>query len=167
MLNHYIITTITVTVILAWVVRNSTDAPVIPLRLSWQPNPFRFLRVALDASCRVAVVVKTERRFGRFALSAIYALNTWRVRQVLARRLRRHSHYNPSRSEPNPIGPPELCAGLRTHRLYLFAYPDCLIHFDRSASLPTRPVSSLLLCSTELRLGQVTLVASRCLRDTH
>ena len=48
---------------IAWVVRGSTDAPVLPLRLSWQPNPFRSLRVALDASCRVAVLVRTERRF--------------------------------------------------------------------------------------------------------
>jgi len=44
----------------------------------------------------------------------------------------------------NRIGSPELCAVLRTHRLNLFAYPDSLIHFDRSASLSTRSVASLL-----------------------
>jgi len=32
---------------------------------------------------------------------------------------------------------------LRTLRLYLFAYPDSLIHFVRSASLLTRHVTSL------------------------
>jgi len=86
------------------VVRRSTDAPVIPLRLSWQPNPFRSLRVALHASCHVAVVVGTERRVRLITLvasrlSTRYALDTWRVRQLLATRLRRHSHWNPSRAD--------------------------------------------------------------------
>jgi len=46
----------------AWVVRSSTNAPFIPLQISWQHNPCS-LRVVLDASRRVAVVVRTERTF--------------------------------------------------------------------------------------------------------
>jgi len=44
----------------AWVARSSTDAPVMTIQFSWQPNPLVSLRDALDTSCRVAVVVRTE-----------------------------------------------------------------------------------------------------------
>jgi len=47
----------------AWVVCSSTDAPFIPLQLSWQLNPFYSLRVAHVASRRVALVVRTESLF--------------------------------------------------------------------------------------------------------
>ena len=80
------------------------DAQFIPLQLSWQPNAFCPLRVALVASRRVAVVVRTERRLRHInlvAFSVRYALNTWRVVQGLARRLRRHSHCKPSWAKPN------------------------------------------------------------------
>jgi len=95
---------------ISWVVRSCTDAPFIPLQLSWQPNPFCPLRVAVGASRRVAVFVRTERRFRwitlvRVAFSVRYALNAWRVVQGLARRLRRHSHCKPSRSEQNRNDP--------------------------------------------------------------
>ena len=84
----------------AWVVRRSTDAPFIPLQLSWQPTPFCPLRVALG--------VRTERRFRRITLVAFftrYALNTCRVLQGLARRVRHHSHCKPSRTDRTE--PPE------------------------------------------------------------
>jgi hypothetical protein len=42
------------------------------------------------------------------------------------------------RAVQNRIGRPEQCAFLRTLRLYLFSYPDSLIHFVRSASLLSR-----------------------------
>ena len=150
MLNHNIITAITVTVILDWVVRSSTDAPVIHLRLSWQPNPFRSLRVALDASCRVAVVVRTERRFKGSLSSRRVACEIRKKYMTCQAGIGQTPlasltlQPEPSRSEPNQFGAPEFCAVLLTHRLYLFDYPDSLIHFDRSASLSTRPVASLL-----------------------
>jgi len=49
----------------AWVVRSSTNAPFVPVQLSWQPNPFCPIRVPLVASCRLALVARTERLFRR------------------------------------------------------------------------------------------------------
>jgi len=146
------------------VIRSSTDAPFIPLHMSWQPNPFRSHRFALDASGRVAIIVRNERPFRwihRVALSATYTLNTWRVVHGMARRTRRQSHCNPSRAEQNRSEPNgnDLCAGLRTHWLYLFVYPESLIQFDRSASLSTRPVASLP--SWGLRVAFVNSISSR------
>jgi len=97
----------------------------VPLHLSWQPTTFRSLRVALDVSPRVALVVRTVRPFRRItrrvAFPARYALNKWRVVQGLARRLRRNSHCNPSPAEQSRTRPPEQWAVLRMLRLYLFS----------------------------------------------
>jgi len=93
----------------ALVVRSSKDAPFIPLHISWPLNTFGSLRVDLDASCRVAVVVRNENAFvgslsSRLVLCEIL-INTWRVVQGLATRLRGYSHCNPSRAEQNRTEP--------------------------------------------------------------
>jgi len=58
----------------AWLLRSSSDAPFIPLQLSWQPASFCPLHVVLVASRRVALVVRTERRFRRITLVASCSL---------------------------------------------------------------------------------------------
>ena len=93
----------------ASVVRSSTYVLCIPLQLSWQPTPFWSLRVALDTSCRVALVVRTDASHSsypsrRVAFSVRYVLYTWRVVHGLARSLRSNSHCKASRAEPNPFG---------------------------------------------------------------
>jgi len=59
--------------------------------------------------------------------------------------------YVKPRSFSNLTLPPQQYAVPRTFRVYLFSYPDSLLHFDRSASLSTRPVASLLSCGLTLR----------------
>jgi len=99
----------------AWVVRSSTDAPFIPLQLSWQPNPFYSLRVAHVASLLSwGLRVFSSYHSRRVALSLRYALNTWRFVQGLARRLMRHSHCKPSRAEQNRSEPNQSAWVLRS-----------------------------------------------------
>ena len=88
----------------AWVVRSSTDAPFIPLRLSWQRTQFCPLRVALDASRRVALVVRTELRFRRITLVASRSLwGTYYIHDVSCRDWPETlgSIHTASRAEPN------------------------------------------------------------------
>ena len=46
-----------------------------------------------------------------------------------------------------------------TFRVYLFSYPESLLHFGRSASLLTHHVASLLSCRVTLRFRRIPLVA--------
>jgi hypothetical protein len=48
-------------------------------------------------------------------------------------------------------------------RVYLFSYPESLLHFHRSASLSTRHVVALFSCGLTLRFLCIHIVASRCL----
>jgi len=80
-----------------WVMRSCTDAPFIPLQISWQPNPCS-LRVVLDASGRVAVV-RTDPTFVGSLVAWRSLRYTWRSVQGLTRRLMCHSRCNPSRAE--------------------------------------------------------------------
>jgi hypothetical protein len=70
----------------AQVVRSSKEAPFIPLQISWQPNPCS-LRVVLDASRRVAIVVRTERTFVGSLVAWRSLRDTWRSVQGLAKYL--------------------------------------------------------------------------------
>ena len=94
----------------AWVVRSSAYVPFIPLQLSWEPTPFWSLRVPLDTSCRVALVVQTDASLSsypsrRVAFSVRYVVNTRRVMQGLARSLRPHSHCKAIGAEQNRTDP--------------------------------------------------------------
>ena len=96
----------------------------------------------------------------RVAFSVRYALNRWRVVQGLARCLSRHSHCNPSQAEQNRTEPNLNAWVVRSSTdasLYLFSYPDSLLHSDRSASLSTCHVASLLSW-----VLSVAFVGSRC-----
>jgi len=149
-------------------VRSSTDAPFIPLQLSWQPNTFCPLRVALVASRRVALVLRTELRFRRItrrvAFSVRYVLNTWRVVQGLARRLRRHSHCEPSRTEPNRTAPNRTAWVVRSSTdvpfipLQLSWQPNTFCPL-RVALVASRRVA--LVLRTDLRFRRIPLVALR------
>ena len=173
MLNHNIINTISVRVILAWVVRSSTDARVIPLRLSWQPNPFRSLRVALDTSCRVAVVVRTVRRFCLINLVASRSLRDMLyIRDVSGRYwpdalgvTHTATRAEPIRTEPIPtawVVRRSMDATVIPLRLSWQPNPfrSLRVALDTSCRVA-------VVVRTGRLFGGITLVASRCLRDKH
>ena len=88
-----------------WVLRSSTDFCLYLFR--YPDSPIYVVRsesrlsVTSRRSCRVEWALLPSHHSRRVAISVTHQLNRWCVMHFLVRRLRRHSHCNPSRTGPN------------------------------------------------------------------
>ena len=117
--------------------------------------PRRSRHVLSRRSCRADWRFAFITTVSRVAICVTYVINTWRVVQGLARRLRRYSHCKPSQAEQIRTDPIRLSAVLHTYFLYLFNYSESLIPLLRivailSASRRSCRVDCVALCVTYL-----------------